>query len=195
MDQGSTMKGSAVHNFAPTVTKFCVMWEGQALPHDTKFGNSRCEIVGRRVIFIWSLIHGLRWSGLIKAEPGTLYVVWSSFRNSLDEWASINVIKGKHPIVGWFESGDHLLASGGGIRRQRRRIPTPDASKWSPDSYDPTSGCFPFILYLWNKQQVMSINLTTWSTMQNHVVVDHIVFYVIHSQWGTVIWLEDKEPR
>ena len=70
MDQGSTMKRSAVHNFVPTVTKFCVMWEGQALPHDTKFGNSRCEIVGRRVIFIWSLIHGLRWSGLIKAEPG-----------------------------------------------------------------------------------------------------------------------------
>ena len=70
MDQGSTMKRSAVHNFAPTVTKFCVMWEGQALPHDTKFGNSRCEIIGRRVIFIWSLIHGLRWSGLIKAEPG-----------------------------------------------------------------------------------------------------------------------------
>ena len=69
MDQGSTMKRSAVHNFAPTVTKFCVMWEGQALPHDTQFGNSRCEIVGRRVIFIWSLIHGLRWSGLIKAEP------------------------------------------------------------------------------------------------------------------------------
>ena len=69
MDQGSTMKRSAVHNFAPTVTTFCVMWEGQALPHDTKFGNSRCEIVGRRVIFIWSLIHGLRWSGLIKAEP------------------------------------------------------------------------------------------------------------------------------
>ena len=70
MDQGSTRKRSAVHNFAPTVTKFCVMWEGQALPHDTKFGNSRCEIVGRRVIFIRSLIHGLSWSGLIKAEPG-----------------------------------------------------------------------------------------------------------------------------
>ena len=43
---------------------------GQALPHDTKFGNSRCKIVGRRVIFIWSLIHGSSWSGLIKAEPG-----------------------------------------------------------------------------------------------------------------------------
>ena len=70
MDQGSTMKRSAVHNFAPTVTKFCVMWEGLSLPHDTKFGNSRCEIVGRRVIFIWSLIHGLRWSGLIKVGPG-----------------------------------------------------------------------------------------------------------------------------
>ena len=72
MDQGSTMKRSAVHNFAPTVTKFCVMWEGQALPHDTKFGNSRCEIVGRRVIFIWSLIHGLRWSGLIKASTTSM---------------------------------------------------------------------------------------------------------------------------
>ena len=72
MDQGSTMKRSAVHNFVPTVTKFCVMWEGLSLPHDTKFGNSRCEIVGSRVIFIWSLIHGLRWSGLIKAEPGTV---------------------------------------------------------------------------------------------------------------------------
>ena len=78
MDQGSTMKRSAVHNFAPTVTKFCVMWEGQALPHDTNFGNSRCEIVGRRVIFIWSLIHGLRWSGLIKAEPGDTYLqMWT----------------------------------------------------------------------------------------------------------------------
>ena len=46
------------------------MWEGQALPHDTKFGNCRYEIVGTIVIFIWSLIHGLYWSGLIKAEPG-----------------------------------------------------------------------------------------------------------------------------
>ena len=63
MDQGSTMKRSAVHNFAPTVTR-------QALPHDTKFGNSRCEIIGRRVIFIWSLIHGSSWSGLIKVGPG-----------------------------------------------------------------------------------------------------------------------------
>ena len=70
MDQGSNRKHSAVHNFAPTVTKFCVMWEGQALPHDTKFCNCRCEIVGRGVIFIWSLIPGSSWSGLIKAEPG-----------------------------------------------------------------------------------------------------------------------------
>ena len=70
MDQGSNRKDSAVHNFAPTVTKFCVMWEGQALPHDTKFSNCRCEILGRRVIFISSLIPGSSWSGLIKAEPG-----------------------------------------------------------------------------------------------------------------------------
>ena len=70
MDQGSNRKHSAVHNFAPTVTKFCVMWEGQALPHDTKFSNCRCEILGRRVIFISSLIPGSSWSGMIKAEPG-----------------------------------------------------------------------------------------------------------------------------
>ena len=72
MDQGSNRKHSAVHNFAPTVTKFCVMWEGQALPHDTKFNNCRCEILGRRVIFISSLIPGSSWSGMIKAEPGSL---------------------------------------------------------------------------------------------------------------------------
>ena len=68
--QGSTRKCSAVHNFAPTITKFCVMWEGLSLPHDTKFGNCREEIADRRVIFIWSLIHGSSWSGLIKVGPG-----------------------------------------------------------------------------------------------------------------------------
>ena len=70
MDQGSTRKRSAVHNLGPTVTKFCVMWEGLSLPHDTKFRNCRGEIVARRMIFILSLIHGSGWSGLIKAEPG-----------------------------------------------------------------------------------------------------------------------------
>ena len=69
MDQGSTKKRSAVHNFFPTVTKFCVMWEGLSLPHDTKFGNCMGEIVDRRMVFIWSLIHGSGWSRLIKAEP------------------------------------------------------------------------------------------------------------------------------
>ena len=52
MDQGSTRKRSAVHNCVPTVTKCCVMWEGLSLPHDTKFGNCRGEIVDRSVIFI-----------------------------------------------------------------------------------------------------------------------------------------------
>ena len=70
MDQGSNKNHSPAYNFAPTVTKFCVMWEGQALPHDTKFGNCRCNIVDSRAFPSWSLIHGLRWSGLIKAEPG-----------------------------------------------------------------------------------------------------------------------------
>ena len=69
MDQWSTKKRSAVHNFVPTVTKFCVMWEGLSLPHDSKCGNCRGETVGRRVIFIWSLIHGSSWSGLIKVGP------------------------------------------------------------------------------------------------------------------------------
>ena len=73
MDQGSTRKCSAVHNFGPTVTEFCVMWEGLSLPHDTKFRNCRGEIVDRWRIFIWSLIHRSGWSGLIKAEPGLQY--------------------------------------------------------------------------------------------------------------------------
>ena len=72
MDQGSNKNHSPAYHFAPTVTKFCVMWEGSSLPHDTKFGNCRCEIVDSREFPSWSLIHGLRWSGLIKAEPGDL---------------------------------------------------------------------------------------------------------------------------
>ena len=71
-DQGSNKNHSPVYNFAPTVTKFCVMWEGQALPHHTKFGNCRYKIVDSRAFLSWSLIHGLRWSGLIKAEPGSM---------------------------------------------------------------------------------------------------------------------------
>ena len=69
VDQGSNKNHSPAYNFAPTVTKFCVMWEGLSLPHGTKFGNCRCKIVDSRAFPSWSLIHGLRWSGLIKAEP------------------------------------------------------------------------------------------------------------------------------
>ena len=68
-DQGSNKNHSHAYNFTPTVTKFCVMWEGLSLPHDTKFGNCRCKIVDSRVFPIWSLIHGSSWSGLIKAGP------------------------------------------------------------------------------------------------------------------------------
>ena len=74
VDQGSNKNHSPAYNFAPTVTKFCVMWEGLSLPHDTKFGNCRCKTVVSRVFPSWSLIHGLRWSGLIKAKPGTYLV-------------------------------------------------------------------------------------------------------------------------
>ena len=56
--------------FTPTVTHFCVMWGSLSFPHVTKFGKCRGEIVDKRMIFIWSLIHGAGWSGLIKAEPG-----------------------------------------------------------------------------------------------------------------------------
>ena len=91
MDQGSTKKHSAVHNFVPTVTKFCVMWEGLSLPHDTKFGNCRGEIVDRRTVFIWSLIHGSGWSRLIKAEPVLSYC-WFNLRNNFSKSLNQNTI-------------------------------------------------------------------------------------------------------
>ena len=74
MDQGSNENQSPVNNFAPTVTKFCVMWEGQALPHDPKFGNCRDKIVDSRLFLSWSLIHGSSWSGLIKVGPGAYWI-------------------------------------------------------------------------------------------------------------------------
>ena len=73
MDQGSNENHSPVNNFVPTVTKFCVLWEGQALPHDTKFGNCRDKIVDSRAFLSWSLIHGSSWSGLIKLGPDDPY--------------------------------------------------------------------------------------------------------------------------
>ena len=76
VDQGSNKNHSPAYNFAPTVTKFCVMWEGLSLPHDTKFGNCRCKTVDSRAFPSWSLIHGLRWSGLIKAKPGIMIMIY-----------------------------------------------------------------------------------------------------------------------
>ena len=74
VDQGSNKNHSPAYNFAPTVTKLCVMWEGLSLPHDTTFGNYRCKIVDNRSFPSWSLIHGLRWSGLIKVGPASLII-------------------------------------------------------------------------------------------------------------------------
>ena len=102
MDQGSNKNHSPVYNFAPTVTKFCVMWEGQALPHDTKFGNCRYKIVDSRAFPSWSLIHGLRWSGLIKAEPDWDYrfnapikctALMSYFTSLWDFFADVNTVR------------------------------------------------------------------------------------------------------
>ena len=86
-------------------------------------------------------------------------------------------------MVGWCEEGDHLLASGGGFRRL---MPASDL----PTRTTRRAGVFLlYHTYLWNKQQVMSINLTTWSTMQYHVVVDHVVFNVIYCQvrYNTIV--------
>ena len=58
IDQWSNKNHSPAYNFAPTVTKCCVVWEGLSLPHDTKFGNCMCEIVDSRAFPSWSLIHG-----------------------------------------------------------------------------------------------------------------------------------------
>ena len=82
VDQGSNKNHSPAYNFTPTVTKFCVMWEGLSLPHDTKFGNCRCKIVDSRSFPSWSLIHGLRWSGLIKVGPGASEVALKDMRIS-----------------------------------------------------------------------------------------------------------------
>ena len=95
MDQGSNKNHSPAYNFTPTVTKFCVMWEGLSLPHYTKFGNCRCKIVDSRSFHSWSLIHGLRWSGLIKVGPGVdieWFVDWGGKLFTLIHSLSINII-------------------------------------------------------------------------------------------------------
>ena len=89
-------------------------------------------------------------------------------------------IKGKHPELGgtrreitcWHQA-EESDAEGGGFRRlmPASDLPTRTIRRVGVFLLYPT--------YLWNKQQVMSINLTT---MQYHVVVDHVAFYVIHSQ-------------
>ena len=54
MDQWSNKNHSPINNFTPTFTKFCVMWEGQALPHEAKFHNCAGKIVDSRVFPSWS---------------------------------------------------------------------------------------------------------------------------------------------
>ena len=100
VDQGSNKNHSPAYNFAPTVTKFCVMWEGLSLLHDTKLGNCRCKIVDSRAFPSWSLIHGLRWSGLIKAEPDVMLKRQTSDTGS--QWLNI-----KHGLL-WVPQSTNL---------------------------------------------------------------------------------------
>ena len=76
------------------------MWEGLSLLHDTKLRNCKGEIVDRTMIFIWSLIHGSSWSGLIKAEPTEYYTRWTAHNSTETErssgwlpWSSLGTLK------------------------------------------------------------------------------------------------------
>ena len=117
----------------------------------------------------------------------TLWNLWPQWKIS---YHTVTHVYHLHPVLkentlSRVVRGGKLLA---GIRR---RNPTPKAgdsdalcqqliSRIAPR--DDWVLFFSYRTYLWNKQQVMSINLTTWFTMQYHVVGDHVVFYVMHSQ-------------
>ena len=78
---------------------------------------------------------------------------------------------------------ENTRSSGGANREITCWRQASESSAWCQQVIFRRAGVFLlYRTYLWNKQHVMSINLTTWSAMQYHVVVDHVVFYVIHSQ-------------
>ena len=106
VDQGSNKNHSPAYNFVPTVTKFCVMWEGLSLPHDTKFGNCRCKTVDSRAFPSWSLIHGLRWSGLIKAKPVRQTRSMDYTNNSI-----VNPVSDNKDFLTWLLIGWRFAAS------------------------------------------------------------------------------------
>ena len=127
MDQGSNKNHSPAYNFTPTVTKFCVMWEGLSLPHDTKFGNCRCKIVDSRSFHSWSLIHGLRWSGLIKAEPacqswGYPFHESSHDTTKLEIWL-ISLNKNRTKIEQFTDRNTNLFCTQGDQDEQRCHKP------------------------------------------------------------------------
>ena len=93
--------------------------------------------------------------------------------------------KGKHPESGgarreitcWHQA-EESGAEGGGFRRL---MPASDL----PTRTTRRAGVFlSYRTYLWHKQQVMSINLTTWSAMQCHVV-----WITYFSTWYTVNYM------
>ena len=134
MDQGSNKNHSPAYNFTPTVTKFCVMWEGLSLPHDTKFGNCRCKIVDSRSFHSWSLIHGLRWSGLIKVGPDRTAAFidgkWMTIKYTYTfvhriRWATANLYIGdvrKNYTARNSGAIDLIWNSNFGVRKSKRTI-------------------------------------------------------------------------
>ena len=121
MDQGSNENHSPVNNFVPTVTKFCVLWEGQALPHDTKFGNCRDKIVDSRAFLSWSLIHGSSWSGLIKLGPGhnlrsnsfSPWTKWPPYRRRYFQMNFREWVKCHYLNKCWLDSLTHICETKG----------------------------------------------------------------------------------
>ena len=123
---------------------------------------------------VYDLLMGLWCFGASKYWGKSMYnyVVYHNFISHL-------LNKGKHPEWGGvrreiscWNQAEESDAEGWGFRRL---MPASDLPPHTPRR----AGVFLlYRTYLWNKQ-VMSINLTMWSTMQYHVVVDPVVFYVV----------------
>ena len=99
------------------------MWEGLSLPHDTKFGNCRCKIVDSRSFHSWSLIHGLRWSGLIKVGPGEFPLMgWVViYRDNISQRTLVQILTHWGQVTHICVSKQTIIGSGNGLSPGRRQ--------------------------------------------------------------------------
>ena len=67
-----TENPTTIYNFAPTLTKFYVTWEGLSIPHVIKFCNCRCKIVDSKAFPRSPLIHRSSYANFIQMRPGFL---------------------------------------------------------------------------------------------------------------------------